>query len=188
MEGLFLELYLVIRTAVSWWDGWASSRTFWVCCHKQKLRNVVAALKLMTGPFLHTKKQQFNNYIKTFMPSPFQTCQCLCSSLNSIFIGKWRSHFIAPSCLKHILAILKTLWSKQNWIRCFSMWHPIFRIKKTTSKNDHILNLTVIKSEYLIVFNLLFKLFTTCCGFLCCHFISIMMEKVNLIPFRIKIF
>lgn len=27
---VILELYLVIRTAVSWWDGWASSRTFWV--------------------------------------------------------------------------------------------------------------------------------------------------------------
>lgn len=46
----FQKPYLVMRTAVSWWEGWASSSTFWVCCHRQKLRSVVAALKLMTGP------------------------------------------------------------------------------------------------------------------------------------------
>lgn len=42
--------YLVIRTAVSWWEGWVSSRTFCASCHKQKLRRVVAALKLIAGP------------------------------------------------------------------------------------------------------------------------------------------
>lgn len=47
--------YLVMRSAVSWWDGWPSSWTFWPCCQTQKLWRVVAALKLTVGPScLHT--------------------------------------------------------------------------------------------------------------------------------------
>lgn len=48
--GRELSVYLVMSSAVSWWEGWLSSWTFWLCCQTQKLWRVVAALKLTVGP------------------------------------------------------------------------------------------------------------------------------------------
>lgn len=44
------EARLVIKMAVSWWEWWLSSRTFWLCCQMQKFFKVACALKEMTGP------------------------------------------------------------------------------------------------------------------------------------------
>lgn len=143
LEVLYFWNYLVIRTAVSWWEGWASSRTFCVCCHKQKLRNVVAALKLMTGPSCAKKYvlQYFAKHSWPLLPRSLSaSVQCVQSHFNRLM--KWQ---LSPSYRKHVLAILPTLWSKQNLIRPSQYNHPVFKIKTLPSKNSHILNHSIIR-------------------------------------------